>query len=124
MFRPLFYCHVPSNLGNRQLEQGRINVIGSFFGKSAFFFISHIAAMCWDPSYEYPVVLSQFVNHQHCVKGSFVLYFGVVKSHNCRLADISQFMTTFLFLISAIIRWDVALPTEKLQLETVALLPR
>ena len=64
--------------------------------------------MCWDPSYGYLVVLSQFVDRQHCVKGSFRLYLGVVKSHNCTLAVMSQFMTTFLFLISA----------KKLQLET------
>ena len=96
----------------RQLEQGRINVIGSFFVKSVFFFITHIAAMCWDPSYEYLVVLSQFVKRQHCVKGSFRLYFGVVKSHNCSLAVVLQFMTIFLFLISANIRWEAALPTE------------
>ena len=69
MFRPVSYCHVPSNLGNRQLEQGRISVIG----KSVFFFI---AAMCWDTSYEYLVVLFQFIKHHHCVKGSFGLYFG------------------------------------------------
>ena len=37
---------------NRQLEQGHISIIGSFFGKSVFFFITHIATgtMCWDPS--------------------------------------------------------------------------
>ena len=86
MFCHISYCHVPSDLGNRQLEQGRINVIGSFFGKSVFFFITHIAAMCWDPSYEYLVVLYQFVNRQHCVKGSFGIYFGVHKSLNCSLA--------------------------------------
>ena len=33
-------------------------------------------------------------------------------------AWLSQFMTTFLFLISANIRWDAALPTAKLRLET------
>ena len=31
MFRPFSYCHVPSYLGNRQLKQDRICVIGSFF---------------------------------------------------------------------------------------------
>ena len=31
MFRPFSYCHVPSNLGNRQLESGRICVVGSSF---------------------------------------------------------------------------------------------
>ena len=60
MFRPVSYC---------QLEQGRISVIG----KSVFFFI---AAMYWDTSYEYLVVLFQFIKHHHCVKGSFGLYFG------------------------------------------------
>ena len=67
MFRPLSYCHVQGNLGNQQLEQDRINVIGSLFGKSVLFFITHIATMCWDPSYDYLVVFSQFVNHQNCV---------------------------------------------------------
>ena len=70
MFRPLFYCHVPNNLGNRQLVKVASMLLAPF-GKSAFFFITQIAAMCWDPSYEYMVVLSQFVNRQHCVKGSF-----------------------------------------------------
>ena len=42
--------------------------------------------MCWDPSHDYLVVLSQFVKHQHCIKGSFGLYFGVVKSHIYSLA--------------------------------------
>ena len=93
MFFPFFYCHVPSKLGNWQFEQGHVNVIGSFFGKSAFFFITHIVAMCWDPSYEYLVFLSQFVNRQHCVKGSVGLYFGVFKCHNCSMAVMSQFMT-------------------------------
>ena len=61
MFRHLsLLLHVPSNLGNQQ--QGRISVIGSFFGKSVFFFIIHIAAMCWDPSYECLVALSQFLS--------------------------------------------------------------
>ena len=92
MFRPLSYCHVQSNLVNRQLEQGRIfflmgdglpkvSVIGSFLVIVPFF-ITHITDMCWDSSYEYLVVLSQFVKHQYCVKGSFGLYFGVVKSHH------------------------------------------
>ena len=64
MFRPFSYCHVPSNLGNRQLEQGRINVIALLapcFGKSIFFFIIQIAVLCWDPSYEHLVVLSLFL---------------------------------------------------------------
>ena len=96
MFRPLSYssyCHVPSNLGNRQLEQGRIfflmgdglpkvSAIGSFLAIKSSFSLCHITAMCWDSSYEYLVVLSQFVKHQHCVKGSFGLYFGVFKGHN------------------------------------------
>ena len=106
MFRHLSYCHVPSNLENRQLEQGRIS--GSFFGKSVFFFITHLAAMCWNPSDKYLGVLSQFVNCKHCVKGSFVIYFGVVKSHKYNLAVMLKFTTTFLFLILA----------EKVQLET------
>ena len=55
MFRPLSYCHVPSNLGNWRLEQGRIGIIASSFGKSVS------SNSCWDPSYEYLVVLSQFV---------------------------------------------------------------
>ena len=82
-FRPISYCNVPNNVGNRRLEQGRIGVIGSSFGKSVFSFITH---MCCDPSYEYLAVLSQFVKRQHYVKGSFELYFGVVKSHYCSLA--------------------------------------
>ena len=68
MFRPLSYRHVPSTLGNWQVEQGRISLIGSFFCKSVFFFVAHIAAMCWDPSYEYLGVLSQFVKHQHILR--------------------------------------------------------
>ena len=39
IFRPLSYCHVPSTLGNLQLEQGRISFIGSFFCKSFFFLL-------------------------------------------------------------------------------------
>ena len=78
-------CHVPSNLGNRQLEQGRICVIGSSLSKKVSFFISQIAAMCYLGN-EYLVVLSQFVECQHCVYGSFGLYFSVFKSHNCGLA--------------------------------------
>ena len=53
----------------------------------------------------------------YCVKGSFRLYFGVVK-RAIIAAWLSQFMTTFLILISANIMWDAALPTAKLQLET------
>ena len=56
MYRPLSYYHVPNNL-----EQGRINVIGSSFSKSVSVFITQIAGICWDSSYEYLVVLSQFV---------------------------------------------------------------
>ena len=63
--------------------------------------------MCWDPFNEY--VLSQFVKNQHCVKGSFVLYFGVVKSHNFSL--VVAIYDSLLYLISANIRWDAALPT-------------
>ena len=50
MFRPLSYCHVPSYLGNRQLEQGRICVVGSSFSKRVSLFISLISAVCWYPS--------------------------------------------------------------------------
>ena len=39
--------------------------------------------MCWNPFYVYLVVLSQFVKRQYYIKGSFILYFGVVKGHNC-----------------------------------------
>ena len=53
----------------------------------------------------------------YCVKGSFRLYFGVVK-RAIIAAWLSQFMTTFLILISANIMWDAALPTAKLQLQT------
>ena len=77
MFRPLFYRHVPSYPGNRQLKQGRISVIGS-----SAIFIAQIAALCWDPSNKYLVVLSQFFKRQYC----FALYFGVVKRHYCSLA--------------------------------------
>ena len=59
MFRPHFYCHVPVTLEIGSLWRSH-RVIDSFFGKSAFFLITHKAAMCWDPSYEYMVVLSQF----------------------------------------------------------------
>ena len=67
MLCPLSYCHVPSNLRNRQLEQGRICVIGSSFSKRVSFFIFQIAAMCRCPFNEYLVVLSQFVECQHCI---------------------------------------------------------
>ena len=43
------------------------------FGKSVFIFITHIAAMCWDASYEYIVDLFQFFKRLYCVKGSFGL---------------------------------------------------
>ena len=85
MIRPLYCSHVLINLGNRQLEQGRICVIGSSFSKSFSFFISQIATVCWDQFYEFLVVLSQFVECQLCVKGSFRLCFSVLKSHNCSL---------------------------------------
>ena len=39
MFRPLSYCHVPSTLGNWQVEQGRISFIGSLLCKSVFFLL-------------------------------------------------------------------------------------
>ena len=107
MFRSFSYCHVPSNLGNRQLEQGRINNIGSFFWKSVFFFITHIAAMCWDPSYGYLIDLMGtcsfslsllIISTASRVVLDFIL---VVKSHNCSRSIMLQFITIFLFLISA-----------------------
>ena len=73
-------------MSQRLLEQGRIKVIGLSSGTSVCFFITQIAAMCRYQSYEYLVVLSQLVQCQHCVKSSFGLNFGVVKSQNCSLA--------------------------------------
>ena len=57
-----------------------------------------------DPSYEYLVVLSQFVKRLHSVKGSFGLYFGVFKSQNCY--DCRSLGQPLLFFVSANMRWD------------------
>ena len=62
MFRFFSYCHVPSYLGNRRLEQGRICVIGSSFSKRVSFFISQIAAVCWYPSNKNLSVLSSLLS--------------------------------------------------------------
>ena len=83
-------CFVLSLIAMSQvtLEIGSLSKVASMlllywlhlFGKSVFFFITQIAVLCWDPSYEHLVVLS-------------------------------------LFLISANIRWDVALPPENFSLK-------
>ena len=94
-------CFVLSLIGG--LSKVLSILLAPFLSRSAICWIHLISTL-------YLVVLSQFVYHQHCVKGSFRLYFGVVKSHNCRRAVMSQFITKFLFLILANVRWDVALP--------------
>ena len=45
VFCPLSKCRVPNRLGNWQLEQGRIGVIGSSFGDNVSLFIVLVAAM-------------------------------------------------------------------------------
>ena len=101
MFRPFSYCHAPSNLGNQQLEQGRISVIGSFFGKNVFFFHNPLFAgihlmNTWLFS---PSLLST------STAARVVLDFILVFSKAIIAAWLSQFMTTFLFLISANTSW-------------------
>ena len=84
MFRPLSYCHVPSILGNWQLEQGHISFIGSFFCKSVFFLLPTCAGIYLMSTWVFSP--SSLSTSTYCVKGSFRLYFGVLKSHNCSLA--------------------------------------
>ena len=101
-------CFVFSLIAMSQvtLGIGRLSKVASMLLAPFLAIVSSflLPTMYWDPSYEYLVVISQFFNRQHCVKGSFRLYFGVVKSHNCSLTVMSQFITKFLFLISANIR--------------------
>ena len=52
----------------------------------------------------------------YCVKGSFILYFGVVK-RAIIAAWLSQFMTTFFILISANIMWDAGFPLQNFSLK-------
>ena len=52
----------------------------------------------------------------YCVKGSFILYFGVVK-RAIIAAWLSQFTTTFLILISANIMWDAGFPLQNFSLK-------
>ena len=89
----LFPCF-PSSFLNRQHEQGRISVIGSSFGRSVCFFINQIA-ICWDPSYEYLVVLSQFVALASRVDLDFILELS-----RARIAAVAVYNKHFVFRFS------------------------
>ena len=89
MFRPLSNCCTPSSLGIRQLEKGRISVIGSSFGKNVNVFITLEATVCWDPTYENLVVFSQqsddsvfnFISMNLRCNAAFSTYFSLTRNH-------------------------------------------
>ena len=81
MFRPLSYATSQVTLGIGSLARSH-RFYWLLFWQECLFIIQ-IDAVCWDPSYEYLVFLSQFAMRQHCVEGSFRLYFSVVERHIC-----------------------------------------